>query len=207
MKMKAAMMMFLMIFVLTATAAHAEKKIKIDDVKPGDWEYESVKYLVDKGYLALYDDGEFKGDRTVSRTILAVALKKLIDQIISGEISVGASDSKEIKKLSDSFKGEIADYENKVADMEKRISDIESGKTVIQTDISKVTVELRDSNEKLTEENLKLRQELGLLSDDLKAQDEKFSKEMDKESAARKKDKKNATLGILLALIVGVAVN
>lgn len=206
------MKLFRMIVIATALAMFAgmnafaaEKEIK--DVDPSDWAYKSIKMLVDKGYLALYEDGTFRGDQPLSRTVFAAALAKLIDQIQRGELKIGGSDMAQVKKLSDEFRAEIADYESKIGSIEKRVSDIESGKVVIQTDISKATVEFRDKYDKLAAENEQLRKDLNALSEDLNNQLNDVRTALDKERTDRKKAQSTMWLGIGLAAIVGVAVN
>lgn len=206
------MKLFRMIVIATALAMFAgmnafaaEKEIK--DVDPSDWAYKSIKMLVDKGYLALYEDGTFRGDQPLSRTVFAAALAKLIDQIQRGDLKIGGADMAQVKKLSDEFRAEIADYESKIGSIEKRVSDIESGKVVIQTDISKATVEFRDKYDKLAAENEQLRKDLNALSEDLNNQLNDVRAALDKERSDRKKAQSTMWLGIGLAAIVGVAVN
>ncbi len=206
------MKLFRMIVIATALAMFAgmnafaaEKEIK--DVDPSDWAYKSIKMLVDKGYLALYEDGTFRGDQPLSRTVFAAALAKLIDQIQRGDLKIGGADMAQVKKLSDEFRAEIADYESKMGSLEKRVSDIESGKVVIQTDISKATVEFRDKYDKLAAENEQLRKDLNALSEDLNNQLNDVRAALDKERSDRKKAQSTMWLGIGLAAIVGVAVN
>jgi len=192
------------VFLLAGAGARAATEIK--DIDPSNWAYKSIKTLVDKGYLALYEDNTFRGDQALSRTVFAAALAKLIDQIQSGDLKPGGADMAQIKKLSDEFRGEIADYESKIGSIEKRVSDIESGKVVIQTDISKTTVEFRDKYDKLAADNAQLRQDLNALNDEMKNQLADVRAALDSERTERKKAQSTMWIGIGLAAIVGVAV-
>ena len=189
--------MFLMV---SASAAIA---VEIQDIKSDHWAYSYVQELVKKGYLALYDDSTFRGDQPVSRVVFAAALGKLLDQIENGELKLGATDLKAIKKLSDEFKAQISDYDTRVASLEKRISDIESGKVVIQQDISKATLEFRDGIQQLTDDNKKLRQDVGILTDQVSA----LSDGLKRSEQARKKAQTSLWIGVAVALIAGLASN
>ncbi|MFA6449312.1 MAG: S-layer homology domain-containing protein [bacterium] len=201
MKLRRIMMAAMMVIALAAVSAHAATEIK--DVDESSWAYKSIKKLVDKGYLAIYEDNTFRGENALSRTVFAAALAKLIDQIERGDLKIAGSDRDVIKKLSDEFKSEMADYDSKMGAIEKRVSDIESGKVVIQTDISKVTVEFRDRLDKVDATTAKLRDDITMLNSDL----QKVNEDLQKERADRKKAQSTMWLGIGLAAILGVAVN
>jgi len=186
---------------ITAGAARAATEIK--DVDPSNWAYKSIKKLVDKGYLAIYEDNTFRGDQSVSRTVFAAALAKLIDQIERGELKLGGSELNEIKKLSDEFKSEISDYDSKMGALEKRVSDIESGKVVIQTDISKTTVEFRDKFDKMSAQMSKMNEQIGYLRDDLN----KMRVDLENEKSSRKKAQTMLWVGVVVAAVAGAASN
>jgi uncharacterized phage infection (PIP) family protein YhgE len=200
--MKLGRIMMAALFVLAFAGVSARAANEIKDVDPSNWAYKSIKMLVDKGYLAIYEDNTFRGDQALSRTVFAAALAKLIDQIQSGDLKVGGSDADEIKKLGDEFKGEMADYDSKMGAIDKRVSDIESGKVVIQTDISKVTVEFRDRLDKVDSTNAKMNQDLAAINDQLK----QMSADLQKERSDRKKTQTTTWIGIGLAAILGVAI-
>jgi hypothetical protein len=202
MKLGRIVMAVMMVVTFATVSAHAAQG-EIQDVDPSSWAYKSIKKLVDKGYLAIYEDNTFRGETALSRTVFAAALAKLIDQIERGDLKIAGSDRDTIKKLGDEFKSEMADYDSKMGALDKRVSDIESGKVVIQTDISKVTVEFRDRFDKVDATTAQLRTDLTALNADL----QNLSAELEKERAARKKAQSTMWLGIGLAAILGVAVN
>ena len=194
----------LFVLILLAAAALPEQAaVKITDMNPDHWAYDSIQMLVDRGYIAIYEDGSFRPDQPVSRVIFAAALARLIDQIESGELKVGASDLKEIKKLSEEFSSEMSDYDTRVAALEKRLGDVESGKVVIQTDISKTTVEFRDKYDELKAENEQLKKDLAMLQDQL----EILSGDIKKEAKQRKKSTTTLWLGVIVAGVAGAASN
>jgi len=193
-------MMILAAVCIFAAGAHA---IEIKDMKSSHWAFDSVQKLVEKGYLAVYDDGTFRGDQPVSRVVLAAALSKLIDQIQSGELTIGGSDIAEIKKLSDAFKSEISDYDSRMEALEQRLGDIESGKIVIQQDISKSVVEFRGKFEKMNDRLDMLNQDINVLTEDINV----LNKELEKERSSRKKAQNMLWIGVVAAIAVGAASN
>ena len=193
----------LVLTFLLAAALPAQAEVKIRDMSPDHWAYDSVQMLVDRGYIAIYETGDFRPEQPVSRAVFAAALSRLIDQIESGELRLGATDMKEIKKLSEEFSSEISDYDTRMATLEKRLSDVESGKVVIQTDISKSTVEFRDKYEELKAENEQLKRELSMLQDQL----EVLSGEIKNEARQRKKSTTALWVGVIVAGAVGAATN
>jgi peptidoglycan hydrolase CwlO-like protein len=192
-----------MFFVMGVAVASARAAVEIKDLPPSNWAYKSVKMLVEKGYLAIYDDGSFRGDQPVSRVVFATALGKLIDQIANGELALGGGDMDTVKKLGEEFRNEIADYDSRMKALEKRVSDIESAQVVIQTDISKATVEFRDKTDKLAAENKQMRQDINILTKDLDDTNAKLRKE----TSDRKKAQSTLWIGIVIALAAGLAGN
>lgn len=193
----------LVLTLLVAAALPAQAEVTIRDMSPDYWAYDSIQMLVERGYIAIYDTGDFRPDQPVSRAVFAAALARLIDQIESGELKVGATDMKEIKKLSEEFSSEMSDYDTRVAALEKRLGDVESGKVVIQTDISKSTVEFRDKYDELKAENEQLKKDLAMLQDQL----EVLSGDIKKEASQRKKSTTALWLGVIVAGVAGAAVN
>ncbi|MEW6201035.1 MAG: S-layer homology domain-containing protein [bacterium] len=192
-------MLIVMMFLLVSAGVSCA--VEIQDIQPDHWAYDYIQKLVKKGYLALYSDGSFKGDQPVSRVVFAAALGKLIDQIESGELRLAATDLKEIKKLSDEFKAEIADYDTKVASLEKRLSDIESGKVVIQQDISKATLEFREGIDENTKQIGALQQDIEILTDQVGT----LSENLKRSEQSRKRAQNSLWIGVAVAVIVGLA--
>lgn len=194
--MKRALIIAAALLVLAAAGARA---VEIKDVPPNHWAYESIQKLVEKGYIAIYDDKTFRGDQAVSRTVFAAALAKLIDDVESGRIKMSGSDAREVQRLSEEFASDMADYEARIAKLEKRIADIESGEVVVQTDVSKATVEFRDKYDELSAQNEQLRRDVDILEDELKT----LSSELASESKKRKQAQTLLMIGVIGAIAVG----
>lgn len=191
-------MLFLFLAARVASAA-----VEIKDVEKGSWAYDVIVKLIDKGYLSLYDDKTFRPDQPVTRVVLAAALGRLMDQIESGALKVSAGDMKDIKKLGDTFRSEMADVDAKLSALDKRISDIESGKVVIQQDLSKTTYDFGKKTDVLEAENQKLKENVNIMTDDLKT----LSIRLDKSEKARKSMQTMMFVGLVIAIAVGAASN
>jgi prefoldin subunit 5 len=190
------------IVMFAAVAARAEDN-KVTDVKKDSWAYDSIKKMVDKGYIALYDGGEFRGDEPLTRTVFAAAMAKLVDQLESGQFKAGGADIKEIKKINEQLNASMSDYDTKLLALDSRLKDIESGKVVIQVDLSKATVEFREKYEKLVADNEKMKQDLDALSQQLGV----TNKQLASETKKRKSAITTTWIGIIAAIGAGLASN
>ena len=65
---------FVLITLLFSTLGISQVSAKLTDVPTDHWAYHAVATLVNKGYLAVYEDGTFQGTRAVDRYTLAVTL-------------------------------------------------------------------------------------------------------------------------------------
>lgn len=189
-----------MVAVLFAGSMQAQA-VEIKDMSPSHWAYDSVQYLLDNGYLALYDDGTFREDLPVSRVVFAAAMAKLIDQIQSGEITTGGADAKEIQRLSTQFKNEISDYETRMEALDSKLKDLEDSRAITEKDLSSMMVKFNERFDDVEATNRKLSDQLDIVNQDLKGLNAAIEKE--------RKDRKSAQtmmwIGIVAAVAVGVA--
>ena len=71
--------------VLLFTLGAAPVAANLSDVPSDHWAYHAVVTLVNKGYLAVYEDGTFQGSRPVDRYTLAVTLARILMILRPGE--------------------------------------------------------------------------------------------------------------------------
>src|SRR5690554_8152898 len=81
--------------------------VSINDVPSDHWAYQSVKELIDRGLLSLYDDGTFRGSDKVSRYELAEIVARILENIETGVSRVSSEDMDLLRKLSVEFQEEI----------------------------------------------------------------------------------------------------
>jgi len=130
----------------------------IKDVPADHWAYQSIKELVDRGLLSLYEDGTFRGADKVSRYQLAEIVARILEDIESGKTSVGAQDMDLLRKLSVEFQQELVDLAIQGDVFKEQIKALEQ-KNIIQdefmaelkdTDIASLNNDLADLSERVT---------------------------------------------------------
>lgn len=110
----------------TSFANSPEESFK--DVPKDHWAYESVQKLVDSGVVTGYPDGEFKGDRQITRYEMSMVVAKAIDHYMEAS----DSDKELIDKLSAEFAGELNRLGKRMEKVEKRTNSWLSGETRIR---------------------------------------------------------------------------
>ena len=80
-------------------AAPKRRSILFPDVPENHWAYAYVKKLADRGLLEGYPDGEFKGDRTITRYEFAALFSRALEN--------GASVDNDMERMSEEFEPEI----------------------------------------------------------------------------------------------------
>lgn len=135
-RLLATLMAFLMLFQ-AAVPALAESKIA--DVPPDHWAYQAIISLVEKGYLGLYDDGTFQGNKPVDRYTLAVALAKILAQVESGSVTPSEEDLKTLRNLSTEFRTELAELAKQVENLDARVLALEKQLNVTRDDLAKAS--------------------------------------------------------------------
>ena len=80
-------------------AAPKRRSILFPDVPENHWAYAYVKKLADRGLLEGYPDGEFKGDRTITRYEFAAIFSRALEN--------GASVDTDMERMSEEFEPEI----------------------------------------------------------------------------------------------------
>ena len=70
------------------------------DVPADHWAYKAVKALIDKGYLQLYQDQTFQGDKPVDRFTLATVVAKVLNEIAIGQVGTSREDVMTLQKAN-----------------------------------------------------------------------------------------------------------
>lgn len=147
------------------------------DVPPSHWAYKAVKLLIDKGYLQLYQDQTFQGDKPVDRYTVAIIVAKILNEIAGGQVGANKDDMALIKSLTNEFRNEFVGVNSKNNIYMKKLDNLQKEQTVVKEDITKLTDEqlqfqkeaqqmiadiqsLRDENIKMKADLERLRAEL-----------------------------------------------
>lgn len=120
---------------MNGNVSMATKDITFADVPKDHWAYTYVKSLADKGYLAGYPDGEFKGDREMTRYEYATVIYRALQNGAPVDADMGRS------------LGEFGSEIEKVAEADRFRVDRISGKDGDRHKVERVRI--NDKNDKL----------------------------------------------------------
>ncbi len=140
------------------------------DVPSSHWAYRAVKTLIDKGYLQLYQDQTFQGDKPVDRYTLAVIVSKILNEIAGGQVGTNKEDMALIKSLTNEFRDEFVGVNSKNNIYMKKLDNLSKEQTVMQDDITRLTYEqvqlqkeaqqMLADIQNIKEENMKLKADM-----------------------------------------------
>ncbi|NLB74172.1 MAG: hypothetical protein GX795_09155 [Firmicutes bacterium] len=117
---------------------------EIKDVPKEHWAYQSVKLLVDKGYLGLYGDGTFQGTKAVDRYTLATVIARLLNEVGTGRVGATPEDVELLRKLSGEFREELVLIATELQVFAKTMDENDKARQVMQEDIAKLTFTQRE---------------------------------------------------------------
>ncbi len=106
------------------------RAIPFPDVPLDHWAYDAVEYLAAKGIVEGYPDGEFKGDRLLTRYEYAVIIARLERRLVEDlkkELGVPAEVLALVEQLRETFEQELEEVRAQLAEHEERISALETG--------------------------------------------------------------------------------
>ena len=112
------------------------KDVNFPDVPKGHWAYSYVKSLADRGLLEGYPDGEFKGDRSMTRYEFAAIIYRALQN--------GAPIDSDMAKAIGEFDPEI----NRIKDLDRTRVDRISGKDNDRHKVERVRVNNESNKEK-----------------------------------------------------------
>ena len=112
------------------------KDVNFPDVSKDHWAYSYVKSLADRGLLEGYPDGEFKGDRTMTRYEFAAIIYRALQN--------GAPIDSDMAKAIGEFDPEI----NRIKDLDRTRVDRISGKDNDRHKVERVRVNNESNKEK-----------------------------------------------------------
>ncbi|NET04824.1 MAG: iron uptake porin [Symploca sp. SIO2B6] len=104
---------------------------QLRDVQPGDWAYEALRSLVERyGCIAGYPDGNFRGNRPLTRYEFAAGLNACLEQIERliadgiDELTL-REDLVKLERLTNDFEAELATLATRVDNLEGRVALLE----------------------------------------------------------------------------------
>lgn len=141
------LVMLVMLGSLVGSALAQDTAQPISDVPKDHWAYEGVQKLVQEGYLALYSDGTFQGQRPVDRYTLASVVGRLLVEIEKGRLGVTQEDLQLLRTLSTEFRDELVRWYNQREQLSAAVDETQRRVQVIDETVTKVidTMEQEDA--------------------------------------------------------------
>ncbi|MGI6149071.1 MAG: S-layer homology domain-containing protein [Limnochordia bacterium] len=147
---------FILVTVLLWSVGVQPVLAQISDVPRDHWAYHAVVTLVNKGYLAVYEDGTFQGSRPVDRYTLAVTVARILDDIEAGRVQGTVDDLALIEELTTELRTELvawyaerAALEDKLASAEQllvvtddRLNRVVASHTELQAEVAAIKAEI-----------------------------------------------------------------
>ena len=122
-------------------------EVKIADVPESHWAYQGVKKLVQEGYMGVFEDGTFQGQRPVDRYTLASVVGTMLLEIEKGQLGVTQADLELLRKLSTEFRDELVRWYNESEQLRTTVADTQKRVQVMDDTITRVidTMEQEDA--------------------------------------------------------------
>ena len=143
---KVAILAMVMILVLGGQVVWGAE-VQLTDVPENHWAYQGVKKLVQEGYLAVFEDGTFQGQRPVDRYTLASVVGTMLVEIEKGQLGVTQADLELLRKLSTEFRDELVRWYNESENLGATVADTQKRVQVMDDTITRVidTMEQEDA--------------------------------------------------------------
>jgi predicted nuclease with TOPRIM domain len=181
------------------------------DVSPSHWAYQAVKVMIDKGYLQLYQDKSFQGEKPVDRYTLAVVISKILNEIAVGRVGSTKEDVELLRKLTNEYWNELVEMSIKESQSSKRMERLSKQDQIFKEDLTQTMVMVQ----KLTAEQILLQKEVQQILDEIQTLSMRV-KQLEEENIRLKDDmarlqaqydetKHKQNLYIFAAIILGLA--
>ncbi len=109
----------------------------LQDVRPTDWAYSALQNLIERyGFPQGYEDGTFRGDRSLSRYEFAAALNALLTKVELDRRSFPQEDFETLSRLQRDFASELETIASKIDRLDKRVSVLEDEQFSTTTKLS-----------------------------------------------------------------------
>lgn len=154
--MKLSRISIYMVIILMMIIGVQPAMANVKDVPSDHWAHQAVLSLVNRGYLAVYEDGTFQGTRSVDRYTLASALARILDEIEAGRVSGYQGDAGILKDLTtelraelvewyasrDEMKSSISDTQKQMLTTEDRLNRVVASSSVLQEEVARIKADL-----------------------------------------------------------------
>ncbi len=170
--------LLLMTFVPVSLLAGVE----IEDISSDHWAYEEVVYLIEEGYLTLYEDDTFRGQNLISRYQMAVLMARILQQLDERELPTEEEDLELMRELTTEFRRDLVELAEEARNIQQELDTMEDHKSILHEDISKGMLEieaLKEEIDKNIDDLISVRRQFSDQIEGLESEMETFEKEMD----------------------------
>lgn len=149
-QMMLGLLLILTLLALCGQAVSADTDSR--DVPATHPAYQAVKMLLGEGYLQLYQDQTFQGDKPVDRYTLAIIVARILDEISSGKIGTSKSDIDLLRNLTKELHDEFLVLSSKGELLDTKLADLSRQNQVLREDLTSSTASVQDDQNQLQKE-------------------------------------------------------
>lgn len=120
------------------------------DVRPDHPAYRAVQTLIEQGYVGVFQDGSFQGDRPVDRYTLATVVARLMSDVQSGKLVLPNDEMKTLRQLATEFRAELVEVAGQTNALAQAQEKTAGEVTVLREDTTKLVTELYKQQEILS---------------------------------------------------------
>ena len=157
-----------LVVALTASVAIAAPAV-VTDVPKDHWAYEAVTLLVNKGYMGVYESGQFRGDDNVSRYLLAFVAARLLRDVESGRTTLTDDDMRVVRELSVNLREQLAVVTGRLSELEKATADAASDAAIAREDVARGAAGTKALQDELAARAAAIDEQLRKIKDDVAA--------------------------------------
>ena len=157
-----------LVVAMTASAAIAAPAV-VTDVPKDHWAYEAVTLLVNKGYMGVYESGQFRGDDNVSRYLLAFVAARLLRDVESGRTTLTDDDMRVVRELSVNLREQLAVVTGRLSQLEKAAADAASDAAIAREDVARGAAGTKVLQAELAAKTAAIEEQIKQIKDDAAA--------------------------------------
>ena len=150
-------LLFLALSIMSLGTLSASDIRDLDENNPS---YNIIQYLVEEGFLALYDGDEFRGEEPLTRMGAAIMLDKILKSVSAGEKDPTLQEADAIRLLTKEFGPEIIRIDDKIYAFEQRIKLLEDEQSKVVDDVLAIKIEVNQKLSKFEDDLNSLRADL-----------------------------------------------
>lgn len=123
------------LLALLALPAKAAAESPFSDLSEEHPAYDIVLYLVDEGYLDLYNGDEFRASQPMTRLEVALLVDRMLKRVADGSSAPSEMDAQAMRLLAEEFRAEIIRVDDRLFAFEARLKRLEDEQPQIVADV------------------------------------------------------------------------